>query len=99
MVRTLPGIRGFDWDEGNRDKNLTKHDVSNGECEEVFLNEPLVVIDDPKHSEREARYTALGITDAGRKLTIVFTLRSGSIRVVSARDVHRKERSFYEEHS
>ena len=98
MAKTFPGIVEFEWDEGNRDKNLLKHNVSNGECEEVFFNEPLIVVDDPKHSGQESRRAAFGVTGAGRGLTIVFTVRSGRIRVVSARDMHKKERAFYEQH-
>ena len=89
-------IIGFDWDDGNRDKNYLKHDVHNGECEAVFFNQPLVIISDPKHSRKEKRYAAFGVTDGGRRLTVIFTLRKRLIRVVSARDMNAKERRFYE---
>lgn len=91
-------ITGFDWDEGNLAKN-EKHQVSPGESEQVFFNQPLVVKADVKHSQREPRYHALGKTDAGRLLHITFTLRFNStrIRVISARDMHRKERTAYEQ--
>ncbi len=92
-------IAGFDWDEGNARKSADKHDVSQGESEQVFFNQPLLVVQDSKHSETEARLHALGVTDAGRMLHISFTLRSdGSlIRIISARDMHRKERRIYEQ--
>lgn len=91
----LDAITGFDWDEGNLSKNWEKHGVSPFECEEVFFNEPLVVKQDEAHSKKEARYYALGSTNAGRLLFVVFTLRKDSIRVISARDMSRKERGYY----
>ena len=94
----LAGITGFDWDEGNSRKN-EKHEVSMAEAEQMFFNAPLLLMADTKHSEREARHHALGKTDEGRLLHVTFTLRrAGSlIRVISARDMHRKERTIYEQ--
>jgi hypothetical protein len=91
-------IAGFDWDGGNASKN-DKHGVSTAEAEQVFFNAPLLLLADEKHSRQEARHHALGRTDAGRLLHLAFTLRgSGSlIRVISARDMHRKERSIHEQ--
>ena len=91
----LSGITGFEWDEGNRDKNRIRHQVSNSECEEVFFNVPLLVDPDPRHSQAEIRYYLLGQTDAGRRLFIVFAIREQHIRVISARDMNKKERSIY----
>ena len=86
----------FDWDEGNTEKNL-KHGVEFRECEEVFSNPPVKIFDDKKHSRTEMRYVAYGITNKNRKLTVVFTVRRGKIRVISARDQNRKERRVYEQ--
>lgn len=93
----LARIVGFDWDGGNARKN-DKHGVSMAEAEQVFFNAPLLLLDDNKHSLNEARHHALGKTDAERLLHLTFTLRKdGSlIRVISARDMHRKERAIYE---
>jgi uncharacterized DUF497 family protein len=55
----------FDWDAGNQRKN-EKHGVSQSEIEQVFLNAPLIVAPDPKHSQKEARWHALGRTDFAR---------------------------------
>lgn len=90
-------ITGFDWDEGNSRKNAEKHGVSQSEAEELFFNEPLLLLEDGKHSRAEARYHALGKTDDARLLHITFTLRHHDtlIRVISARDMHRKERADY----
>jgi uncharacterized DUF497 family protein len=87
---------GFEWDEGNLLKNWEKHGVTAGECEQVFFNRPLVVSHDEKHSEKEIRLYALGHTDSGRLLFIVFTVRNNLIRVISARNMSRKERKVYE---
>lgn len=86
---------GFDWDEGNSEKNLEKHDVSDGECEEVFFNDPHVVGEDPTHSQEEQRGFALGQTNAGRLLFVVFTVRRKLIRVISARDMTSAEQRRY----
>ena len=92
-------ITGFDWDEGNARKSRSKHGVSQSEAEQLFFNEPLLVLADEKHSQHEPRYHALGVTNDNRALHITFTLRGeGSlIRVISARDMHRKERAVYEQ--
>ena len=91
-------IVGFEWGSGNERKN-DKHGVSMAEAEQVFFNAPLLLMDDVGHSQSETRCHALGITDDGRRLHITFTLRrSGElIRVISARNMHRKERSVYEQ--
>jgi uncharacterized DUF497 family protein len=95
----LSEIVGFDWDSGNSRKSAKKHDVSQFEAEQMFFNVPLLLLPDSKHSQKEARYHALGRTDTARQLHVTFTLRSGGtlIRVISARDMHRKERTIYEQ--
>ena len=89
---------GFEWDEGNSDKNWVLHQVSKAECEEVFFNVPLLVADDTKHSKTEKRYYVLGQTDRGRLLFIAFTIRQNLIRVISARDMNQRETKRYEEY-
>ena len=95
----LSQISGFDWDDGNSRKSADKHAVSQAEAENVFFNDPLIVVEDAKHSEREQRFNALGKTVHDRLLHITFTLRQNGtmIRVISARDMHRKERKAYEQ--
>lgn len=92
-------ITGFNWDAGNERKNEEKHAVSRFEAEQVFFNQPLLILADQKHSQSEARYHALGKSDDARLLHITFTLRSDNtlIRVISARNMHRKERNIYEQ--
>lgn len=94
----LSTIVGFEWDVGNERKN-DKHEVSMAEAEQVFFNSPLLLLDDVAHSQNETRLHALGATNEGRRLHITFTLRRAGelIRVISARDMHRKERSIHEQ--
>lgn len=92
-------IVGFNWDAGNARKSVEKHSVTQFEAEQVFFNQPLLILGDAKHSQKEARFHALGKTDSARLLHITFTLRAANtlIRVISARDMHRKEKSVYEQ--
>lgn len=90
MVHIYPNWEGFEWDDGNKNKNFIKHRVRNAECERIFFNEPLIILEDEK------RFFAFGQTDQKRKLLVVFTLRKKRIRIISARDMHQKERKFYE---
>lgn len=92
----LEGCTGFDWDEGNVDKNWDLHRVAFWEAEEMFFNEPLVIRTDPAHSDGESRFFALGRTDSGRLLFLSFTLRRSTIRIISARDMTRRESYTYE---
>ena len=93
----LSQLTGFDCDDSNRDKNWEKHQVLASECEEVFFNLPLLLQSDDAHSQKEPRYFVLGHTIAGRRLFIVFTVREDKIRVISARDMSKKERAIYEQ--
>lgn len=92
-------IEAFDWDAGNAAKSSVKHGVTPAEAEQVFFNKPLIVLQDDRHSQQEPRYHALGKTSDGRLLHITFTLRYGGtrIRVISSRNMHRKERATYEQ--
>jgi uncharacterized DUF497 family protein len=94
----LSKITGFNWDDGNTRKN-EKHGVSMAEAEQIFFNSPLLLLEDAAHSQQEPRIHALGKTDDGRALHITFTLRQSAllIRVISARDMHRKERAIYDQ--
>ena len=92
-------IVGFDWDAGNARKSATKHGVSQAEAEQIFFNEPLLMLAELRHSQAEPRLHALGRTDDDRLLHITLTLRTDEtkIRVISARDMSRKERVAYEQ--
>ena len=92
-------VVGFEWDAGNQRKSEVKHSVTQVEAEEIFFNQPLLISADDKHSDEERRYMALGKTNQARALTLIFTLRQDGtlVRVISARDQHRKERQLYEQ--
>ena len=94
----LAACTGFDWDEENAAKNWERHRVTPEEAEEVFFHDPFVLRSDPTHSRREKRYWALGKTGRDRRLFLAFTVRGKLIRVISARDMSRRETEEYERH-
>ncbi len=91
----LTDCTGFQWDTGNAEKIGHSHGVSQAEAEQVFFNRPVVVAPDLGHSDREARFAALGKTVAGRRLSVVFTIRGTLVRVISAWDMSRRDRRLY----
>jgi hypothetical protein len=96
ILDRLSRCTGFDWDAGNARKNWEAHGVTSSESEQVFLNRPLVAVPDDQHSRNEPRLHALGRTNTGRQLALVFTIRGDLVRVISARDMSRRERRVYE---
>jgi len=96
IYEKLQECTGFQWDKHNIQKNWEKHKVSPAESEQAFFNRPLIVKKDVNHSEEEERFYALEKTDQIRKLFIAFTIRKKLIRVISSRDMNRKERKIYE---
>jgi len=95
-VRLVVRLIGFDWDDANWRKSELKHGVAAAEAEEALLKDPLCQVD-PRHSDDEQRYVALGETNEGRRLFVSFTVRRGRARVISARPMSRKERAIYDE--
>ena len=93
---SLREFKGFDWDEGNVRKNWESHRVTQQEAEQIFFNRPLIVADGVRHSEAERRYHVLGQTDEDRALFVAFTVRDERSRVISARDMSRRERKVYQ---
>jgi len=96
ILERLSQCTGFDWDAGNAKKNWEAHGVTSSESEQVFLNKPLVAVPDEQHSRNEPRFHALGRTNARRLLALVFAIRGDLVRVISARDMSRRERRVYE---
>ena len=94
LLRLLK-CKEFQWDDGNSEKNWVKHCVSRADCEQIFFNRPLITGDAVSVSQAEVRYYALGQTDLGRPLFVVFTIRMNSIRVISAGPMSRRERKVY----
>jgi len=85
--KILENCTGFEWDQGNLTKNWDQHDVSSGECEQIFFNRPLIIKRDKKHSKAENRYYVLGRTNVNRLLFAVCTVRNDKLRIISARDM------------
>jgi uncharacterized DUF497 family protein len=94
-MQLFAGFTGFDWDVANREKSWRRHKVTWLECEEAFFNQPLYVSPDPRHSLTEERFYALGSTHNERLLFVVFTRRKSRIRIISARDMSKRERKAY----
>ncbi len=94
----LQKCTGFEWDQHNSQKNWEKHKVTPAECEQVFFKQPIFIVEDIKHSQSEKRFYALGKTDLQRKLFIVFTIGNNLIRVISARNMNKKEKRSYEKY-
>ena len=89
----------FEWDAGNLAK-CQSHGVSIVEIEALFLSGPYIGRDE-RHSEEEDRYVAIGRSEAGRALLVIYTLRvregQERVRPLSARYMHKKEVRWYEE--
>ena len=98
ILEIIVKCEAFQWDKGNLLKIWEKHRVTPVECEQIFFNRPLITAQDVKHSIKEPRFYALGNTDRGRLLFVVFTVRENLIRIISARDMNRKERKVYKSH-
>ena len=98
MIHRIQQAQGFDWDSSNANK-IINHNVLPSEAEQVFFNDPFLLMDDTKHGQNETRFHALGTTDDQRLLHITFTYRSKGalVRVISARDMHSKERKIHEQ--
>ena len=96
IYKKVQECTGFQWDRYNIQKNLEKHNVSPIESEQAFFNRSLIVVQDVQHSQDEERFYALGKTDQGRRLFVAFTIREKLIRVISSRDMNKKERKIYE---
>lgn len=96
-MKVLEHLISFDWDEGNKNKNLTLHQVMDQECEEVFFDPDKKTYKDVLHSDEEERFLLVGKTKKFRLLFVVFTKREKKIRVISARDLNRREKHLYEQ--
>lgn len=95
-MRALPKVITFEWDKGNLDKSYQKHGITPKEAEEIFVSEELYVLPDIKHSQKEKRFIALGKTQEGKQLFVVFAISKESIRIISARRMHKREVEKYE---
>lgn len=96
LASLLVGVSGFEWDAGDTSKNVLGHGVSSAEAEEIFFHMPVLLYDDLGHSAREIRFVIHGSTGSGRLLTAALTIREDRVRIISVRDMSRKERRIYE---
>ena len=87
----------FEWDNQKAERNKIKHDISFDEAETVFSDPLAVIFDDEWHSTAEEREIIIGLSNVDRFLLVSFTERTGGIRLISAREVSKKERQDYEE--
>lgn len=95
-MKIIPEPLSFEWDQGNIDKNFTKHHITTNMAEEPFIDKNLLTFPDPTHSLQEKRFNLLGATYNGTLLHITYTIRSNTIRIISARKADQKERKVYE---
>ena len=87
----------FEWDNNKAKSNFNKHGISFEEAVTVFADPYLLFTEDSSHSDREEREWAIGETENGSVLIIIFTMREQKIRIISARKATKKERKRYEE--
>lgn len=89
----------FEWDSGNQNKNWLKHRVTNEESEEIYFDPHKRILKQVFYQEKEERFILIGKTKKGRLLMVVFTIRGEKVRVISSRDLNRKEKFLHEETS
>lgn len=94
----IPEPIEFEWDDGNVTKNIKKHGILNEEAESVFFDENSLLAEDLEHSKFEDRFQMVGRSAMGKILTIFFTIRKNKVRIISVRNVNKKERNLYESH-
>ena len=83
----------FEWDDGNLD-HIARHGVSPEEAEEALLDRRRIGTA-IRRSTDELRWGSVGATEDGRILAMIYTRRSGRIRIVTARDANVAERRRY----
>ena len=86
----------FEWDLNKAKKNLQKHNVAFSEAATIFSNRLSITVYDPDHSEQEDRYITIGISSSGRFLIVAHMDQGDRTRIISARELTRKERKEYE---
>lgn len=87
----------FAWDRRKARSNLVKHGISFEEAQTVFLDERARLIDDPDHSEVEARFLLVGYSSEARCLVVSHCYRESDsvIRLISARRATKLEEAMY----
>jgi uncharacterized protein len=82
----------YDWDDSNRE-HIRRHHVLPNEIQEALEGEPVEI--EYEEVDGEPRWTSLGHTKGLRVLIVVWTLRNGKIRPITARAVGRRQREEY----
>jgi len=96
MNKGFVDVTGFDWNEANI-SHVARHKVTSEEAEDIFFDKNNVIDEDVAHSLSEKRFIIIGKTQTGRLLYQVFTKRKNKIRIISSRDINKKEVKLYEE--
>ncbi len=86
----------FEWDPTKAAANLKKHGVSFSEAATVLSDSLGVTVPDPDHSLDEDRYITVGMSYRSRLLIVAHTERGDHVRIISARELTRREREAYE---
>jgi uncharacterized DUF497 family protein len=87
----------FEWDPNKAALNLERRNVSFPEAATVFDDPLSVAVPDPDHSFEEQRFIIVGASHRGRLLIVAYTERGENIRIITARELTRKEKEAYEE--
>jgi uncharacterized DUF497 family protein len=87
----------FEWDAAKAAANLRKHRLSFEDAATAFQDPLAQIHPDPDHSAAESREILIGHTAQGRLILVAFGDRRGRLRLISAREVTRRERRDYEE--
>ena len=85
----------IEWDPAKARSNLSKHGVSFSDVEPAFYDELALSMPD-EFSVTEERFLLVGRDALGRVLTISYTYRGNTIRIISARPATKSERRKYE---
>jgi uncharacterized protein len=86
----------FEWDENKAESNFLKHGIQFEEAVTVFADPYLLFTEDSSHSQGEEREWAIGETEDGSLVVVVFTMRGEQIRIISARKATKRECQQYE---
>jgi uncharacterized DUF497 family protein len=85
----------FEWDPDKNAANIAKHGIDFEDAVRIFEG-PVLESSDERRGYGEVRTIAFGVVD-GRELAVVYTMRGGRRRIISARRAHRRERKAYRE--
>jgi uncharacterized DUF497 family protein len=85
----------FEWDESKNQRNLDKHGIAFEDVLSVFANSESLVLEDKRRDYGEPRYIVLCPLEHVL-VHVMYTVRGGNIRLISARRASRREKRDYE---